>query len=71
MGAGLASSAFVEQRLADGAAERTQLKRAGVVFERALRRHQLGIGALPFRIAGNTAPQISQGTRLRNRYYYY
>ena len=51
MGAGVASAAFVEQRLADHAAERAQLERAGVVAERAPRRHQSGIRALPLSIA--------------------
>jgi len=48
MGAGVASAAFVEQRLADHAAERAQLERARVVAERAPRRHQPGIRAHSF-----------------------
>jgi hypothetical protein len=62
MGAGVASAAFVEQRLADHAAERAQLKRAGVVAERAPRRHQSGIRALSFSIA-RAATLILPGDR--------
>ena len=55
MGAGVASAAFVEQRLADHAAERAQLERARVVAERAPRRHQPGIRAPSFISAARAA----------------
>ena len=49
MGTRLAFAAFMEQRLADNAAERTQLERVGVVAKRALCRHHARIiGALFF-----------------------
>jgi len=53
MGTRLAFAAFMEQRLADNAAERTQLERVGVVAKRALCRHHARIiGALFFTAIG-------------------
>ena len=53
MGAWLAFAAFMEQRLADNAAERTQLERVGVVAKWALCWHHTRIGALFFTTVGS------------------
>jgi hypothetical protein len=48
MGTWLAFAAFMEQRLADDAAERAQLERIGIIAEWAFCWHHTGIGILFF-----------------------